>query len=496
MRTVTLCAAGLIVAGGLLTVQGNAAVATPTDSLQHVAILQGWAQDQLLCPGGALQGKLTAAVIESVVAGGVQVPGGCDLADIRAANPNTKLVAYLEIGFESPATGSTGSAAAFQPSCVSSATSGPNSYDVKYPNGSEVVNPDYTYQVMADVSSAGYRSACSSMANTLLSTPSAAGAVTVGAPPTTFDGVMFDDVNMSPQHGLNIEQVGAYGSWTTDAQYGDDMNTTALAVSRSIKSTKPAALVVANVGVTPWLSDMSSGRAVNPESGTTSSDEPQRALALADARLNPAQTRTSSTVPAIDGFLREFGTQWGNASPMDNPTLNSEMGFNQLVAGRNVGVISHDYAVDLRNVASTVYTSGATVSDSAACSASADANASSIVAAASTRRASDEALTEAFALENRTSASTAIYASVDQAQPTCQGTGAAESPTTASVNLSNSLVASLSAKLATGVYRTSAVTTVSGTNVDVFTLSDGSVIHLNPDTTPAGGYAARSVNVT
>jgi hypothetical protein len=357
--------------------------------------------------------------------------------------------------------------------------------------GGMVRYPDYSSTLLADVSSPAYRNACSAGVAALLAAKSATGAMNHAAPATRFDGVMFDDVNTSPQHGIDISEVGAYGPWKTDAQYGDDLIATVIGLATTAKTNAGRTVTIAaNVGVSTWDTTRSVGRGVNPESKSTSSTGVQRAFVLADARM-PARP----DLPAVDIVVREFGVQWSNGQGLGNVELTSTMNFNRSIAQRGPRVLVHDYSVDLRQVGTTPYTTGAIVSNTAACLTTTSSGSAAIVAAAAARRNSDQALTQGFALMNRTGDITGIVASINQAQPFCQGGRSPEKVSTGSVSLTNSTVAALSAKLAAGVYRVGPVTTYGNTDIDTFVLSDGSTLFLNPDAAPVAGHPARSVTI-
>ncbi|MFJ3958631.1 hypothetical protein [Arthrobacter sp. NPDC090010] len=526
IATIAATAAAMVGAAGLAATAAPAAsadTAAPVTVLDSAgaAMLQGVGQEQLLCPGGALQGKVTVAIIEPFLAQASPAAGGCNLADIKAANPQTKILAYVNVAAMSPREPASG---VFQSSCVSLPDDGSRpSFTVPVGGNAALLAamnetpqttsglvhyPDFDWLLLADTANPDYRTACASGVKTMLTTKSTPGVRTATAPATNFDGVMFDDVNMSPQHGIDIATVGAYGSWTTDAEYGDDMNNTVEQAARAARGVGRAVTLTANVGVTTWAAESDLGRGVNPESHTTSSTGVQRALTLARLRLDAGTTLETSASPLIDAFIREFSVQWSMGYPLSNPELDSFRGFAQGVAARNVTVINHDYSVDLLNTSVGTYSGGGAVSGQP-CLLTADANRAAIVAAAKTRRTNDQAFTYALTLAARTSALRNVAATVNQAQPSCQDAGGAgqatraESVTTPSVNLADTKVAALAAKLRNGVYATSGIDPVQGTEVRTFSLSDGSRLYFNPTTTTVtatvGGvtrsFGPRSVSI-
>lgn len=489
----------------------TAAQATTVPALQGVGYLQGARQEQMLCPGGALQGKLKEAIIEPFAVK-VALAGDCNLADMKAANPNTKFLAYLNIAVALPRDETLGAWSDFQTTCVNTpkdATDPANKYFVESNSeklkeagaiatvaGKNYVRyPDFGGQLLvSNIASAAFVSACQARIGAILSKPSQPGIS--GAPAARFDGVMFDDANMSPQHGINPEQVGSYGPWVNSAQYGDDMVRTLGTLSRQAKTSagRPVQMWV-NLGVDIFDSLRQQGTAVNSSGAKIYSVQRERALSLGALKMQPG---VATAMPVMDAVLREFTTQWGNGAWLNDNELTAQAAFSTQFARLQVRAILHDYNVDLRNVPSTSYSQGNSV-PTAACLKKTDYNAAATAAAAKIRRTAEQRLNFAWALLSRASTSNLIEGTLTQAAPTCQqqypsaATPMYESVTTASVDLEDPMFNTLKGMQLSSVYGSGPIVTVTGNQVKTRLLSNGWTVVVNTGAS-AANYAYKGVN--
>ena len=196
-----------------------------------------------------------------------------DIAKIKSANPNTKVLAYEDVAV----------------------TEGPNScqYDNHPPtgvsycyantnhpewfltdsSGNRLVYADFPSDYVMDIGNSAYQSAWMNNVQTILTRDG-------------WDGVFMDDVNTYPGHGLN-GKVAKY----TDVQYGNAMLSFVSSVATSLRAGGLA--TVGNIGADPW----------------NSAQEP-----IAE------QMATS-----VGGFFREFWQRWGSGSVFTDSLWSSVM---------------------------------------------------------------------------------------------------------------------------------------------------------------------------
>lgn len=292
------------------------------------AYLQTPGQERALLPGGWLQGRVDLAVIEPFFARTDQYADHYSLADIKAANPGMKVLAYtngavvssrpaslgpLQTGLDTPTAQAKGWLVPAPSPDQWPATKAADLGGTRY-----VAYQDYPGTFLARIDMADYRAAFVAFARTLLSTPSHS---VHGAPDAFFDGIVLDDTNMSPQHGLDLDASGgapendrapvAFDPWASNDDYGRDMADFAVAVAEGVKlgfSTEHQPIVMCNLGANPWT-------------------RPLRHLALSLA------SRRVAGGPAIDRMLREFTTTWYAAS--------SDLGVDQIL---EIVQLAHDLA--------------------------------------------------------------------------------------------------------------------------------------------------------
>ncbi|WP_394938496.1 hypothetical protein [Psychromicrobium sp. YIM B11713] len=458
----------LLAALGLPAVPAQASVIAPQGG---VAYLQGWRQGQLLCSGAPFQNKLKEVVLEPF-AFGVSLPGDCNLAEMKVANPQTKFLAYVDVAASREKTQGLGDWSEFQPDCVdapdsaadpraslfvqsgSAALAKANAL-VKMGDKSFVQYPDQGLFV-ADISSQLYRANCANRLKNILTTPSRPGRN--GEPAAYFDGVLLDDVNVSPQHGINIEDVGGYGPWTTSAQYGDDMMSMVNYLARQTKATAGRdVLVWVNMGVDPTSTKTLLGKPAVAGGSPLPSTESQRGLRLIDQRLLAGAA--ASTPPLIDAVLREYSVQWADGGSMSDSEMKAGANFAAEISRRGSVPIMHDYSVDLRKTSLSNYSQGAVVPWDAPCLSDDDFGAWFVAQSASGRRTADQRMSLGWTLLNKSSDAKQMVGAVAQAQPFCQNlANGYESVDTASVNLQDSMVQKMLALQVPTVYSTTPIT--------------------------------------
>ncbi|MHC5557773.1 hypothetical protein [Kocuria sp. U4B] len=370
----------------------SAAAGTATGAGQRLpAYLQGYRQGQLLCPGGAMTGKVSVAVVDPMMAT-TDAPGDCTLADMKAANPDTRFFAYLDLGAMRAFEQWNG---VFQNSCADMGTDHGRRFAVT-PTNPEVARndegyatyPGFPYLSVADLSPA-YAEACAATARTMLTTDAQRG--TTDAPPTRFDGIFLDDVSMSPSHGQDMVDVGRWGPWADDDAYGRAVIATVTridaALTRSMGHDVPVAV---NLGVYPaW--------------------ENQVRLA----------TELAAT-GAVDFALREHTVADGNGRPYTATEMAQATTAYRRITAAGMPIVEHDYSVSLREVAPAAYRQGSAVDPAAACLGDDHPDRATIVAAADTRRTLDHRMTLGHLLLTRTQATRQMTATLSQAEPHCR----------------------------------------------------------------------------
>lgn len=396
----TMAVATALLAGVLTTLSMAPApvVATrvshaPADeeSLRLPAYLQGYRQGQLLCPGAALTGKVSIAIIDPMMAT-TDAPGDCTLTDMKAANPDTQFLAYLNVGAMRPWEHWNG---IFQNSCTDMGKADSARFAVTTTNpavattpAGHVGYPDFSYLTVADLSPA-YAQACAETAHKILTTDAERGIT--DAPPARFDGIFLDDASLSPAHGQDMVDIGQWGPWSDDDAYGRAMIDMVTRIDSDLTESMGTDVPVAmNLGLYPaWNNQVDLAREL-------------------------------AATGAVDFALREHSTADGNAQPFSPERLHEEATAFRTITAAGLPIIQHDYSVPLRQVPATAYDRGRPIDNSAACLESGTAQRDQLVAAADHRRALDHRFTLGNALLNRTPETTAMSATLGQAEPTCQ----------------------------------------------------------------------------
>lgn len=364
---------------------------TGEESQTLPAYLQGYRQGQLLCPGAALVGKVSVAIIDPMMAT-TDAPGDCTLSDMKAANPDTQFLAYLNVGAMRPWEHWNG---VFQNSCADMGKKHSARYAVTTTNPEVATTPaghasypDFSYLTVADLSPA-YAHACTETAHKILTTDAERGIT--DAPPARFDGIFLDDTSLSPAHGQDMVDIGQWGPWDNDDAYGRAMIDVVTRIDSGLTDSMGRDVPVAmNLGLYPaWENQV------------------DLALKLADTG-------------AVDFALREHSTADGNAQPFAPERLHEEAAAFRTITAAGLPIVQHDYAVPLRQVPATAYDRGRPIDNSAACLESGFAQRERLVATADHRRALDHRFTLGNVLLNRTPETTAMTATLGQAEPTCQ----------------------------------------------------------------------------
>jgi len=192
----------------------------------------------------------------------------CGTAQIHAANPGVKILAYLNLGSMASDTSSTPSTGVTQQQAQAHDASDPSdSWFLHNASSNKLAYQDFTYLMAANIGRTSYQKTWEQRFPGLKS--------------SGFDGIFADDTNTYPGHGLGqCSGCIPIAEYSTDTSYGQAM----LAAVKAIGPAAQAAglLFVPNVGLSPW-------------------DTGQRTIAL-------------DMVPYIAGFYREFFTRWGGTS--------------------------------------------------------------------------------------------------------------------------------------------------------------------------------------
>ncbi|MDO5619316.1 hypothetical protein [Kocuria sp.] len=381
----------------------------------RVAYLHGYQQSQAMCPGGSMVGLVDTAIVAPLVAAGVLADGDCTLADMKAANPGTEFLAYLNIG--GMAAISQWDQAPFYPSCVDPAYGGeyavtPNNGQVATNSQGNAIYPAFDYITIADQSES-YAQACGERAVAMVTTDSAVG--TTGAAPVRFDGVFLDDMAMSPAHGQDMAEIGSWGPWGSDDAYGRAILRTVDTIAGAMETAGSDKTLAGNLGI---YSDK------------------QNQVALAQELADSGN---------LDWIMREFvigsptGNQFGAFYAVEqNADVLGEL-------SRSTPVVMHQFAVHATTSPSLTGSVGGQ------CLLDSTPNAGSLMAQVDQRRQQDMTLSLATILTAKESG-TNLDMSLMQAQPECQETAATgsapyESVTDVSVDESDPAVTNLRAAL-------------------------------------------------
>ncbi|MHA7287817.1 hypothetical protein ACX80I_16210 [Arthrobacter sp. MDT3-44] len=454
----TFVSAALAVAFAVcsLATPASAGSLTTSTGQQLPAYLQGYRQGQLLCPGAALTGKVSVAIVDPMMAT-TDAPGDCTLSDMKAANPGTTFLAYLNIGAMRDFESWNG---VFQNSCADTATDAGKQFGVTTSNSRVARNedglasyPGFSYLTVADLSPA-YADACAATAHTLLSTDAQRG--TTDAAPARFDGIFLDDASMSPSHGQDMVDVGQWGPWPDDDAYGRALIAAVQRFDATLTRTMGRDVPVAvNLGVYPaWTN-----------------------------QVNLAKTLAATR--SVDFALREHVVATGTGRPLPAIDLDQASAAYQAITAAGMPVVEHDYSVPLRELPTTAYRQGNDIGTSAPCLRDGFGTRSSVVAAAKTRRTLDHRMTLGHLLQTRTGSALRMTATLSQAEPTCQDNAwdddaNLETVTTASVSSTDAQVTALTTAVTSGAYATAAPLRFAGVNV--VRLSDGKVVAVNTTT--------------
>lgn len=428
---------------------------TGTDQ-QLPVYLQGYRQGQLLCPGAALTGRVSVAIIDPMMAT-TDAPGDCTLTDMKAANPRTTFLAYLDIGAMRDSEPWNG---VFRNSCADTATADGQRFAVTTSNPRVARDargfasyPSFSYLTVADLSPA-YADACAATARTILSTDAQRGVT--DAPPARFDGMFLDDASMSPSHGQDMVDVGQWGPWPNDDAYGRALIATVErfkdTLDRSMGRDVPVAV---NLGVYPaWSNQVSLAKEL-------------------------------AATGAVDFALREHVVASGTGSPLPQLDLEQAGAAYRAITAAGMPIVEHDYSVPLRELPITAYRQGKEIDSSAACLRHGFGLRDRLVAAASTRRTLDHRMTLGHLLQTRDLAARQMSVTLSQAEPTCQDNAwdddtKLEPVTAASITGTDAQVRALTRAVTSGAYVASAPRKLSG--VTVVRMSDGSVVALNSTT--------------
>jgi hypothetical protein len=229
------------------------------------------------------------------------------VAAIKAANPNTKVLAYMETPVTKVQSCGSSSPSAYLPHdsfgvnyCYASAYH--PEWFLQNTSGQRLTYSDYASYSAMDIGNTAYQS---TWAKNVIAAVKADG----------FDGVYMDDVNTYPGHGIN-GQISKY----TDQAYGQAMVNFEAAVAPQIRSS--GLLAAANVSANPWTSW-------------------QRTYGLdIAAQLNIYNREHYSRYGDICGpFSARFNTTANNGTP----PLVSELNYDQAVQAAGARLTGIDY---------------------------------------------------------------------------------------------------------------------------------------------------------
>lgn len=383
-------AAAIALTGAGLAAPGAAAQTVATRDASgpgKVAYLHGNQQSQIMCRGGALVGAVDTVVVDPITASGNLPAGSCNLADMRAANPGVKFYAYLDIGGISESSSWTRDP--FHSTCTSLNRDGadhtvkPGNPRVATDSQGRAVYPRFSFMRVADLSS-GYNTSCADRAADIVTTDSVRGVT--GAAPTQFDGVFLDDMAMSPAHGQNMRDVGAWGPWGSDDGYGRAMLRTVGAIDDEIARRDGGARVAGNLGV---YSDYPNQQALAKELGASRD---------------------------LDWIFRESTIGGSDGSPMGPWYVTQQNGaLMNDVAAAGTSVVMHNFAV---NATTTPARSGPV---GGSCLLDGTWGAADLQARVDDRRAHDMSMVLATTLMSR-EAGSHMQTAVAEAEPTCRET--------------------------------------------------------------------------
>ncbi|MGK7222782.1 hypothetical protein ACSNO4_08290 [Kocuria flava] len=428
--------------------------ATASDRAPQLpAYLQGYRQGQLLCPGAALTGKVSVAIIDPMMAT-TDAPGDCTLRDMKAANPDTQFLAYLNVGAMRPWEHWNG---IFQNSCADMSDRRSVQFAVTTTNPAVATTPaghagypDFTYLTVANLSPA-YAKACAETAHTILTTDAERGST--DAPPARFDGIFLDDTSLSPAHGQDMVDIGQWGPWADDDAYGRAMIDTVTRIDSALTESMGTDVPVAmNLGLYPaWNNQV-------------------------DLALELAATG------AVDFALREHSTAESTGAPFSPERMHEEAAAFRAITTAGLPIVQHDYSVPLRQLPATAYDRGLPIDGTAPCLRDDSENRAQVVDAADHRRTLDHRLTLGNVLLHRTPDTTTMTATLNQAEPTCQDNAWDddrhwEDVTRASVETTDPQTTALTQALTSSAHPVASPFQDNG--VLITKLSDGSVLAVN-----------------
>ena len=446
LTTLTMGPAPLVTAESPRTGIGSKSGALP-------AYLQGYRQGQLLCPGADLVGEVSVAIVDPMMAT-TDAPGDCTLSDMKAANPDTQFLAYLNVGAMRPWEHWNG---IFQNSCADMGKARSTEFAVTTDNPAVATTPtghagypDFSYLTVADLSPA-YAQACAETAHRILTTDAERG--TTDAPPARFDGIFLDDTALSPSHGQDMVDVGQWGPWADDDAYGRAMIDVVARIDGVLTESMGTDVPVAiNLGLYPAWSNQ------------------------VDLALELAATG------AVDFALREHSIAESDGRPFSAERLHEEAAAFRTITAAGLPIVQHDYSVPLRQLSPSAYDRGLPLDGSAVCLQNDSDDRQRIVVAADQRRTLDHRLTLGNVLLNRTPETSTMTATLGQAEPACQDNAwdddrRWEDVTRASVDTTDPQVTALTAAVTGSAHPIAAP--IHDNGVLVTKLSDGRVLAVN-----------------
>jgi hypothetical protein len=169
--------------------------------------------------------------------------------------------------------------------------------------GKRIIFSDYSYLAAANIGDPGWRA----QARAHVAQIKADG----------YDGIMLDDVNIHPGHGLRANEANHSVEYRTDTAYGDATKSTMAMLGPYIKA--HGLLAFANVGMDPWIRDQYS--------------------------------RFRSMLANLDGVCREFWMAWsgGGGGPFTGQAWSSTLRVQIDTEAAGRAFLAHSYPLTPQN---------------------------------------------------------------------------------------------------------------------------------------------------
>jgi hypothetical protein len=250
--------------------QRRAAAAQPRYN-RIVGFFTGKGEHSRLCDGATPGDKYAYIVVQWAT---TRQP--CGMTQWRRRYPHAKILAYQNFGamITGPHHDKRPSSLVTQENAAAH-----ESWWLHNSAGKRITFSDFSYLAAANIGDPGWRA----QARAHIARIKADG----------YDGIMLDDVNLHPGHGLRATEANHSVEYRTDTAYGDATKSAMAALGPYIKT--HGLLAFANVGMDPWIRDQ--------------------------------YARFRSMLANVDGVCREFWMAWsgGGGVPFTGPTWSSTL---------------------------------------------------------------------------------------------------------------------------------------------------------------------------